>query len=217
MAKGLTDDANYQAIANAIRLKNGLPDKYTPKEMAAAITAIETGKVLDVLENQANAEHILIGYAAYNAEGEVITGEAEKGVVLKPLDNTAGAAQVLSGYQAYDANGNVITGAGELFESQAEFTLTADGWNGTTYTVTTNAWRVSDTATALMDLPYTSSSVNAARVVEAGITMPSVTTKSNTDSSTGITTYTTTIVFSARHTPPVDVDVAVFNLVEVGT
>lgn len=217
MAKGLTDDANYQAIANAIRLKNGLPDKYTPKEMATAITAIETGKVLDVLENQADAEHILTGYAAYNAEGEVITGEAEKGVVLKPLDNTAGAAQVLSGYQAYDANGNVITGAGELFESQAEFTLTAADWNGTTFTVTTNAWRTSKTATPLLGLPYTSSSVNALRVVEAGITMPSVTTKSNTNSSTGVVTYTTTIVFSARFTPPVDVDVAVFNLVEVGT
>lgn len=213
MAKGLTDDSHYQAIADAIRAKNGLTDAYTPEEMAAAIEDIETGKALDALDNQAAAEHILKGYAAYNAEGEVVTGVTEKGVVLKPLDNTAGAAQVLSGYQAYDENGNVITGAGELFESQAEFTLTADGWNGTTYTVTTNAWRVSDTATALMDLPYTSSSVNAARVVEAGITMPSCTTTSNTSS--GVTTYTTTIVFSARRTPPVDVDVAVFNLVEV--
>lgn len=215
MAKGLTDDSHYQAIADAIRAKNGLTDAYTPEEMAAAIEDIETGKALDALDNQAAAEHILKGYAAYNAEGEVVTGVTEKGVVLKPLDNTAGAAQVLSGYQAYDENGNVITGAGELFESQAEFTLTADGWNGTTYTVTTNAWRVSDTATPLMDLPYTSSSVNAARVVEAGITMPSCTTKSNTDSSTGVVTYTTTIVFSARYRPPVDVDVAVFNLVEV--
>ena len=215
MARGLTDSAHYQAIADAIRAKNGLAETYAPEEMAPAIEAIETGKALDTLANQAAAEHILKGYAAYNAEGEVVTGTTEKGVVLKPLDNTAGAAQVLSGYQAYDEEGNVITGAGELFESQAEFTLTAADWNGTTFTVTTNAWRVSDTATALMDLPYTSSSVNAARVVEAGITMPSCTTKSNTDSSTGVTTYTTTIVFSARHTPPVDVDVAVFNLVEV--
>lgn len=215
MAKGLTDDSHYQAIADAIRAKNGLTDAYTPEEMAAAIEDIETGKALDALDNQAAAEHILKGYAAYNAEGEVVTGVTEKGVVLKPLDNTAGAAQVLSGYQAYDENGNVITGAGELFESQAEFTLTADGWNGTTYTVTTNVWRVSDTATPLMDLPYTSSAVNAQRVVEAGITMPSVTTTSSTNSDTGAITYTTTIVFSAVTTPPVDVDVAVFNLVEV--
>lgn len=215
MAKGLTDDSHYQAIAEAIRAKNGLTDSYTPEEMAAAINGIETGKALDELENQAAAEQILVGYAAYNADGEVITGVTEKGIVLTPLDNTAGAAQILSGYQAYDEDGNVITGAGELFESQAEFTLTAADWNGTTFTVTTNAWRVSDTATPLMDLPYTSSAVNAQRVVEAGITMPSCKTTSSTDSSTGVVTYTTTIVFSAVTTPPVDVDVAVFNLVEV--
>lgn len=217
MAKGLTDSSNYQAIANAIRAKNGLTDTYTPEEMAAAIEAIVTGQPLDALENQAAAEHILLGYAAYNDKGEVITGVTEKGVVLKPLDNTAGAAQILSGYQAYDEGGNLITGAGELFESQAVFTLTAADWNGTTFTVTTNAWRVSDTATALMDLPYTSSAANALRVVEAGITMPSVTTTSDTDDTTGVTTYTTTIVFSAVTTPPVDVDVAVFNLVEVSS
>ncbi len=215
MARGLTDSANYQAIADAIRAKNGLTETYAPEEMAPAIEAIETGRALDTLENQAAAEHILKGYAAYNAEGEVVTGVTEKGVVLAPLDNTAGVAQILSGYQAYDEEGNVITGGGELFESQAEFTLTAADWNGTTFTVTTNAWRVSDTATALMDLPYTSSAVNAQRVVEAGITMPSCSTSSKTDSSTGVVTYTTTIVFSAVTTPPVDVDVAVFNLVEV--
>lgn len=215
MARGLTDEANYQAIADAIREKTGSDDTYTPSEMPAAIEGIETGVTLDTLNNQAEAEHILTGYAAYNAKGEVVTGVTEKGVVLKPLDNTAGAAQVLSGYQAYDENGNVITGAGELFESQAEFTLTAADWNGTTFTVTTNAWRVSDTATPLMDLPYTSSAVNAQRVVEAGITMPSVNTTSSTNSDTGVVTYTTTIVFSAVITPPVDVDVAVFNLVEV--
>lgn len=215
MERGLTDEANYQAIADAIREKTGSDDTYTPEEMPAAIEGIETGVTLDTLNNQAEAEHILTGYAAYNAKGEVVTGVTEKGVVLKPLDNTAGAAQVLSGYQAYDENGNVITGAGELFESQAEFTLTAADWNGTTFTVTTNAWRVSDTATPLMDLPYTSSAVNAQRVVEAGITMPRVTTTSSTNSDTGVVTYTTTIVFSAVITPPVDVDVAVFNLVEV--
>lgn len=213
--RGLTEKANYQAIADAIRAKNGLEESYTPGEMAAAIEEIKTGKALDTLENQAAAEHILKGYAAYDAEGEVVTGITERGVVLKPLENTAGAAQILSGYQAYDEDGNLITGAGELFESQAVFTLAAADWNGTTFTVTTNAWRVSDTATALMDLPYTSSAVNAQRVVEAGITMPSVTTEKGTNSDTGVVTYTTTIVFSAVRTPPVDVDVAVFNLVEV--
>ena len=213
MAKGLTDSTNYQAIADAIRFKNGLDETYTPEEMAPAIEAIETGVALEALSNQATAEHILKGYAAYNADGEVVEGETEKGVVLEQLSTPAQSMHILGGYQAYDDDGNLITGAGELFESQAEFTLASDGWNGTTYTVTTTAWRVSDTAAALVGLPYTSSAVNAQRMVEAGITMPRCATSTST--SDNVTTYTTTIVFSAVTTPPVDVDVAVFNLVEV--
>ena len=36
----LTDSANYAAIANAIRRKNGESSTYKPREMAAAIDAI---------------------------------------------------------------------------------------------------------------------------------------------------------------------------------
>jgi len=38
-----TDNANYAAIADAIRAKNGTDQTYTPAAMAAAIAAIETG------------------------------------------------------------------------------------------------------------------------------------------------------------------------------
>ena len=43
MAKGLTDDANYQAIANAIRTKTGGSDRLKPSEMAEAIYGISGG------------------------------------------------------------------------------------------------------------------------------------------------------------------------------
>ena len=43
MAKGLTDDANYQAIANAIRVKTGGSDRLKPSEMAGAIYGISGG------------------------------------------------------------------------------------------------------------------------------------------------------------------------------
>ena len=43
MAKGLTDDANYQAIANAIRVKTGGSDRLKPSEMAEAIYGISGG------------------------------------------------------------------------------------------------------------------------------------------------------------------------------
>ena len=43
MAKKLYEESSIQAIANAIREKNGKTTTYKPSEMAAAITAITTG------------------------------------------------------------------------------------------------------------------------------------------------------------------------------
>ena len=40
MAKVTTDEANYQSIASAIRLKNGTDNKYKPADMAGAIKAL---------------------------------------------------------------------------------------------------------------------------------------------------------------------------------
>lgn len=40
MAKVKTDEANYQSIASAIRLKNGTDNKYKPADMASAIKAL---------------------------------------------------------------------------------------------------------------------------------------------------------------------------------
>lgn len=53
MAKGLTDEANYQAIANAIRTKTGGRDGLKPSEMAEAIYGISGGgdKLVYVLGN----------------------------------------------------------------------------------------------------------------------------------------------------------------------
>ena len=43
MAKVLVNESSLSGIADAIRGKNGSTDTYMPNEMAAAITAIETG------------------------------------------------------------------------------------------------------------------------------------------------------------------------------
>ena len=43
MAMKLYNDTDIQAIADAIRGKNGLSDTYTPSQMASAISAIPTG------------------------------------------------------------------------------------------------------------------------------------------------------------------------------
>ena len=47
MAKVLVNESSLSGIADAIRGKNGSTDTYMPNEMAAAITAIETGGTTD--------------------------------------------------------------------------------------------------------------------------------------------------------------------------
>lgn len=47
MAKVLVNESSLTGIADAIRGKNGKTDTYMPNEMAAAITAIETGGTTD--------------------------------------------------------------------------------------------------------------------------------------------------------------------------
>lgn len=144
-------------------------------------------------------ENIKAGISILNVEGTY------EGIDLPALKKPATGQQILSGYEAYDEKGKLLTGTAFLTGGTAVFTLLAENWNGTTYTLTTSNWIVADGQTPLMDLPFTSSAVNAQRVVEAGITMPSVSTSNGT----------TTIIFSAVRTPPVDVDVAVFNITEV--
>lgn len=51
MAQKLYEESNIQAIANAIRGKNGSTDTYKTSEMAAAISAIETTELPDDLPN----------------------------------------------------------------------------------------------------------------------------------------------------------------------
>lgn len=50
MAIGITDEKNYQDIADAIREKNGSSDTYTPSEMADAIRGIEGGEGFDLTQ-----------------------------------------------------------------------------------------------------------------------------------------------------------------------
>ena len=54
MAQKLYEESNIQAIADAIRGKNGLTNTYKTSEMAAAITAIEGGGVIEALDITSN-------------------------------------------------------------------------------------------------------------------------------------------------------------------
>ena len=66
------DDSNLTAIGNAIRAKNGTTTTYKPSEMAAAISAIETGedflpqKITNTLTSYSNNDITAIGsYGLY--------------------------------------------------------------------------------------------------------------------------------------------------------
>lgn len=80
MAVVLTDDAHYQAIAEAIRSKNGEATKYKPAEMAAAIAQIETGGVKIHLYDIGSADFdpMALDFSQYSA-GDVVLVVADMG------------------------------------------------------------------------------------------------------------------------------------------
>ena len=57
MAQKLYEESNIQAIANAIRGKNGLSNTYKTSEMAAAISAIQTGGAVEPLDITSNGTY----------------------------------------------------------------------------------------------------------------------------------------------------------------
>lgn len=210
----VTADSGYNALAS-VRVNgdsNLVPGKIADGETIFGVKGNYVSPMRSITVIPSPDEQVIYPTDEYYGFNEIIVAPTQG---RQPLKNPATGQQILSGYEAYDAAGNVISGTAFLTGGTAVFALNASDWNGTTYTLVTNTWRVEDGQTPLMDLPFASSAVNAQRVVEAGITMPSITTSSSTDSTTGVVTYTTTIIFSAVRTPPVDVDVAVFNITEV--
>lgn len=90
------------------------------------------------------------------------------------------------------------------------FTLTAENWNGTTYTLITED---ADYGTSGGEIPYLlispgadSAASNYDNVVNAGLTLPAYVVEE------GLTGLKVTITISAIYTPLVDVGVAIWGL-----
>lgn len=114
MAIGVTNRKHYEAIAQAIRAKNGEATTYKPSEMAGAILAIEGGganlaKVAEV------AIYESIGQFAITYEdGRLVIGS----VTFDALDNNpisleddqGNSVEFSNGYpvRATDAYGNIV-------------------------------------------------------------------------------------------------------------
>lgn len=95
MAKKLYEESNIQAIANAIREKNGETTTYKPSEMAAAITAITTGGGGVEVE-----PIVLTGVCNYACAGKVASG------YIKLFGNTITTRNIAGATSMFDNNTN---------------------------------------------------------------------------------------------------------------
>ena len=113
MAKGVTDRKHYEAIADAIRLKNGEETTYKPSEMAGAILAIEGGGA-----NLAKVSEVAIyenigQFAITYDNGKLVTGAATFDVDGNPTsltDDQGNSVAFENGYpvSATDKYGNTV-------------------------------------------------------------------------------------------------------------
>lgn len=81
MANGLVEEASLQDIADAIRIKNELTDKYKPSDMSQAIKDIALG--VDTSDATAGDYSLAKGKTAY-AKGQKIVGTVEDTVPTYP-------------------------------------------------------------------------------------------------------------------------------------
>lgn len=122
--RGLTDEANYQAIADAIREKTGGTDTYTPAEMAGAVRAL-SGSAYPVME----VPEEYLEYVQY-AAGNLYTGSYDHLAVLDREDEIS-VAFLMPEF--------VIL---EFDEATGEFN--ASGWVCCTYVKASGEWTISD-------------------------------------------------------------------------
>lgn len=121
MAKKLYEESNIRAIAEAIRAKNGTTTKYTTAQMAAAITAIETGE-----DTKTTATIRIVGpystlysYGGVQSVGEIVPANGEYYDELVEVDKArtfyVGAQDVNASYAEYCHivfNGEVVKSGG---------------------------------------------------------------------------------------------------------
>lgn len=107
MAQKLYEETNIQAIADAIREKNGSANTYKTSEMASAIEAIETGTDVSDATISSGAQ-MLKGVTAYGSNGTKYTGTIATKTASNLTDSGA-TVTVPAGYYASSVNKSVST------------------------------------------------------------------------------------------------------------
>jgi hypothetical protein len=142
MAKVLTDDSNYTAIANAIRAKKGVETTYLPSEMAAAIGSIDAAN-LDALSVNANGTYTPTspknGFSQVTVDVPNSYGAGDEGKVVSNGALVAQSTQSITENGTYDTTlKNQVTvnvsggGGGEIIFGTNNPT-SATGNDGDTY------------------------------------------------------------------------------------
>lgn len=119
MAQVLVNDSSLQAIANAIRSKNGFTTKYTPSAMAAAINSLSSG-----LKSASGTATISSESNTFSVNG--LKFKAQVVIVARRL--TSGYCDFWGfsgGTYSYGNRGSVTRYSVSLSATTSSFTLTA--------------------------------------------------------------------------------------------
>lgn len=139
MAKVITDEQNYQDIADAIRAKLGSADTYTPSEMAAAISTITTGGADSPLDPE--VVYLSTRPADWLKMPTAQTGEAYF-LIHTPATSPDG---VLANMTFSGRNGDSVTAEYGTSDSDGVFipdSSMSQTWNITTFSQTIDVGRV---------------------------------------------------------------------------
>ena len=131
MAKVMTDESNYSAIAGAIRSKLGVSTRYKPSEMAAAIASIETGTDLTSADEgkvvvEDDGEYVLADQTSQTITQNGTYDTTTNNEVVVSVSGGGSQDDSFSLTQYIESSGTQWINTGYLVSEQSRFELVAN-------------------------------------------------------------------------------------------
>ena len=132
MSNKLYEENDIQAIANAIRSKNGSSSTYTVAEMAQAVSNIPTGSGgTNTSDATASAADILSPKTAYISSGKVTGNMPNNGSVNGTINTKSGSVTIPQGYTSGGSVTIAPTEVAKIIASNIKSGVTILGTTGT--------------------------------------------------------------------------------------